>query len=419
MNTQHRASFSKIDFPAGANMREPQRPFSTPRHSHRGNVGRFVAGFLLVVFCAGAAWPLLPRRYESTASVILRPTDAQGRLDSVQSLRQPLDDNAIQSEMDIIGSPAIASGVIAHHNLADDPEFAGNPDSLSRRFLKSLYGVLPIASEWFGDLKGVSEGELREQLQKHLTVSRDRRSYTVKMGYWSSDPVKAAALTDTLLNTYLSNQLTRKRGSAEQHSAWLIERVEELQARYENSERAAREFGLGSDLTNGTLLNSLEAQLSVLSQEAAEIRSKIIAATSQSESTLSQRNKPPMAAAVVPGSISPVQTLDVRALELRLAVVDKALRAVREETTERHLANLKLESLRREAAIDKEQLDGALVRLKEQEPRTSSVGPGVEIIARPDAALRPNFPERSSVSGRNPRRRDRRRRCDGLEPARP
>jgi uncharacterized protein involved in exopolysaccharide biosynthesis len=60
--------------------------------------------------------------------------------------------------------------------------------------------------------------------------------------------------------------------------------------------------------------------------------------------------------------------------------------------TDRHLAALKLESLRREAAIDKELLDGALVRLKEQEPRTDSAGPGVEILARPDAALRPGFP---------------------------
>ena len=56
------------------------------------------------------------------------------------------------------------------------------------------------------------------------------------------------------------------------------------------------------------------------------------------------------------------------------------------------LQTLKLDALKREAAIDKELLDGALVRLKEQEPRTSSAGPGVEILARPDAALRPSFP---------------------------
>ena len=349
-----------------------------------------------MVFCAGAAWPLLPRRYKSTASVILRSSDFQG--DNVQSLRQPLDDNAIQSEMDIIASPAIAAGVIGHHDLAKDPEFASNPDSLHRRFLKSLYTVLPIASEWFGDLRGVSEGELREQLQKHLTVSRDRRSYTVKMGYWSSNPAKAAALTDTLLNTYLSNQLTRRRGNTQQHSAWLIERVDELQARYENSERAIRELGQSSGLTDGTVVKSLEAQRSSLTQEAADIKGRMNAVTSQGLA-LAQRSKAPMGTALVPGSISLAQAAnqDIRPLELRLAVVDNALRAVGEEITERQLAALKLESLRREAAIDKELLDGAMVRLKEHKSRTSSVGPGVEILARPDAALRPNFRERIFV----------------------
>ena len=108
---------------------------------------------------------------------------------------------------------------------------------------------------------------------------------------------------------------------------------------------------------------------------------------------LAQRSKSPMGTALVSVSISlcPAANPDVRPLELRLAVVDKALRAVGEEMTARQLAALKLE-LRREAAIDKELLDGAMVRLKEHASRTSSVGPGVEILARPDAALRPNFP---------------------------
>ena len=79
-------------------------------------------------------------------------------------------------------------------------------------------------------------------------------------------------------------------------------------------------------------------------------------------------------------------------LEARATAIDKSLGALREEIAERQLAVLKLEALQREAAIDKDLLDGALVRLKAQEPRISSVGPGVEILARPDPALRPTFP---------------------------
>jgi hypothetical protein len=193
MSSQRRVSFSKIEFPAGERARTDDPAMDARNASPFRKAKQFCGGFILVILCAGIAWPLLPRRYESTASVILRPTDVYGRMDSVQSLGHPLDDNAIQSEMDIIGSPTIASAVIAHHNLANDPEVAGDPSRLSRRFLEGLYRVAPIMSEWFGDLRQVSDAGLREQLQKHLSVSRDRRSYTVKMGYWSSDPAKAAA----------------------------------------------------------------------------------------------------------------------------------------------------------------------------------------------------------------------------------
>jgi uncharacterized protein involved in exopolysaccharide biosynthesis len=391
MNAQPRISFPRIDFPANDGSREKKSIPDARGASLGRQIKRFMGGFLFVILCVGVAWPLLPRRYESTASVILRPTDAEGRLDSVQSLRQPLDDNAIQSEMDIIGSPTIASAVIAHHRLDRDPEFAGDPNRLSMRLLESIYRIAPFVSEWLGDPRQVSEAGLRERLQKHLTVSRDRRSYTVKMGYWSADPVKAAALTETLLNAYLSNQLARKRGSAEQHSAWLIERVEGLRGKYENSERAVREFTLQSDPSDSAMLSSLETQRAALGQEAADLRAKLAAAVVQGD-------VPAWPRGTIMGGSQPVSgtaqasNAAVRAWELRAAVVDKALRTVREEIADRRLAALRLEALRREEAIDKELLDGALVRLKEQEPRTSSTGPGVEILARPDPALRPSFP---------------------------
>ncbi len=65
-------------------------------------VRRFLAGFFVVLCVAAAAWPFLPRRFEAAGSVILRPTDREGQSDSALSMRQPLDDNAVQSEMDLV-----------------------------------------------------------------------------------------------------------------------------------------------------------------------------------------------------------------------------------------------------------------------------------------------------------------------------
>lgn len=381
-----------------ADERQGARDWGT-EHRKTGAVKRFALGFLTVCLVAGVAWPFLPRRYESTAAIILRPTDEDGRLDKAQALRLPLDENAIQSEMDIIGSPTIATTVIARHRLAADPEFGDDPDSLATRLRSAAYEAMPFLSYWFGSMGELPEGELRARLKKHLSVSRDRRSYTVKLGYWSSDPAKAAAMTQTLLTAYLEDQAARKFRSFEKLTAGLSQRVEALRAKYEDSERAIRELMSQSDLTDGVMHAALENQLSVLGKEAAEARARFLEATtrsgqSQKGTVLSETAKPAswLHSGITIGA-SDNNDAEARNWALREALLGRAMQAIRTELAQRREATLKLENLRREAAIDKEVLDAALLRLKEQASRTSTVNLDVEILAHPDAPMRPVFPD--------------------------
>ncbi|MGO4573836.1 GumC family protein [Microvirga sp. 2TAF3] len=382
---------------------------------------RFTLGFILVFLIAGGVWPFLPRRYEATASIILRPSDGDGRSDRAQSLRQPLDENAIQSEMDIIGSPTTASTVIAQHRLATDPEFGRDPGSITFKMADWAYRTMPIYANVFRNPHEISETELRERLQRHLTISRDRRSYTIKIGYWSSDPAKAAAMTETLLSAYLDDQVDRKRRSSERLSAWLVERVEALRAKYESSEQAVRDFMVDSNLPDSAAQASLENQLTALSKEAAEARKQSINATTQTELVAElQQTKPSvilpasskrypkeaaMADIAVPAtwsrsnkfaSLSPQATqnpeTDAKNWSSKEMVLRKAMKSIRVELSGLQKAQSKLEELRHEAAIDKEVLEGAVMRLKEQTSRLASIGPDVEILARAEAPLRPAFP---------------------------
>ena len=132
---------------------------------------RFFMGFSVVVAAFAMAWPFLPRRYEATTTIIFHPTDPESPSDSAQFLRQPLDESAMQSEIDQIASPTLAAVVLAQHSLAADSEFNGGWKS------------------WFGQ-SAASDADLRQRLLARLSVSKDRRSYTVKFGFMSSDPVK-------------------------------------------------------------------------------------------------------------------------------------------------------------------------------------------------------------------------------------
>lgn len=374
-------------------------PYCEKRRSAAISVKRFAAGFLAVCLAAAITWPFLPRRFESTAAIILRPTDENGQLDKAQALRLPLDENAIQSEMDIIGSPTIASTVIARHSLAIDPEFGADPQSLRAQLTKAAYEAVPILADWFGPMRGLPEGELRTRLKKHLSVSRDRRSYTVRLGYWSSDPVKAAAMTETLLATYLEDQTARKFRSFEKLTAGLSHRVEALRAKYESSERAIRELTSRSDLTDGVMQATLENQLSTLGKEAAEARVRYLEATTRAKQypkgTTTTEPAKPASWQLGGGAVqSPdVAEAEARNWALREALIGRAMQAIRSELAQRREAALRLENLRREAAIDKEVLDAALMRLKELGSRTSSLNLDVEILAQPDVPVRPTFPD--------------------------
>jgi uncharacterized protein involved in exopolysaccharide biosynthesis len=130
----------------------------------------------------------------------------------------------------------------------------------------------------------------------------------------------------------------------------------------------------------------MEAQRDALAKEAGDLRDRLARAAAQAASPQTGRSSNAASAA------AQAAEAEIRGLEQREADVQDAIRKIRVDLADRRLAVLKLDALRREAAIDKELLEGALVRLKEQGPRSSSAGPGVEILARPDPALRPSFP---------------------------
>lgn len=373
---------------------------------------RFLAGLLIVVIAVAVAWPLLPRRYEALATIVLRPTEPNPMSDHTPHLRQSLDDNAVQSEIDMLTSPAVAGAVIARHRLMDDPEFGH--------------------SWWRFWSAGTSEADVRRNLQARLNISRDRRSYTVHLGYRSSDPQKAAALSETLLTAYIEDQLARKRSSLQGQASWLAERVETLRTKLGSSERAVENFLLNAGLMDGGALLSLYRQLSTLSTEyaqshirAVEMQKRAHALAEMKEAGTLQTAPEVLASASIlrlkdslNAAISKpvVWNGEVAAIEAQIAaeasrivqstdaearfavnradVLLKSIDAVRAKLTSLRSDELRLEQLRREAAIDKAVLDDAVTRLKSQSGLASGMRADIEVLARPEVPLSPVTPNR-------------------------
>ncbi len=382
--------------------------------------GKFAYAFLAVLCVVAIAYPFLPRRYEASALVVIQPTDLDGQTD--RTLRQPLDENALQSGMDVIASPALADRVIAAHGLDSDPEFAGG----GARAL--LAAILPAA--WLPAPAPARESEVRRRLQDHLQVSRDRRSYTIRLGYWSSDPTKAAAMTATLLAAYLDEQRDRKRAGLRHLTEWLDRRAALLAERHTSSRNAAQAFRESSGLIDTGAQVELDQRLQVLSGEAAQARARFIDASTRSRNLLAMREagtldtapevigspsvmrlKEGMAAALARTAVWANETQafegQIKGESERIVAAAVAetenwagrerlllaeIKLIRGRIVERRQSEQRLQELQRTADSDRVVLDEALTRQKGMTARTESVGPDVEVLSSPEAPNQAAFP---------------------------
>jgi polysaccharide biosynthesis transport protein len=389
-------------------------------------IARFLLGFTVVFALAIAVWPQLPRHYESRAVIVLRPTDVEAN-DQAQAMRQPLDESAIQSEIDAISSTRIADTIIAVHGLANDPEFTES--RLPRpQLVWPEEGWLP-AVHFGGDRGPISQSALRQNLRERMLVERDRRSYTLAIGFRSTDPVKAEALTQTLLSTYLETQVERKQRAAESLYAWLTDRVDLGRSRLMQSEETYRAYLARTGLLDRGAQISLEAQLAALSTDLAATRSQAIEARTRSASLQAMQQN-----GAIDSAPEVLASPTIRSLRERMigalsrtvvaspefqaisgeidAEVDRIVRSaasaaaalaereellqaeimnIRRTLSERHEAELAAERLQIEAANDRTALEEALTRLKDVAGAVN-FRPDAEVIMAPETPDRPASP---------------------------
>jgi polysaccharide biosynthesis transport protein len=371
----------------------------------------FFIGFLIVAATFAIAWPFLPRRYEATATIILHPTGPESATDSAESLRQTLDESAIQSEIDQISAPTPLSIVVSKLHLADDPEFNGG------------------WKHWF--VAGPrTEADLREKLLEHLYVSKGRRSYTVTFDFRSSDPIKSAALSNALLDAYLADQTARKRKAIDNLTAMLAEQVKQLRAKSNASQLAVKDFLVQTGLIDKGATISLERELSTLSSEAAMARSRTAEAQARADELINLQKAgrldgaPEVLASPViqsvkaklAGAKSVVSTVDLpqKAIDAQIAMEsDRILRSVKTQASvlaeqevalKRAIEDIRVELVRRknlefglvalqhDAEADRKALDSAIVRLADQTARANAVVPDVNVMSRAVVPTRPKFP---------------------------
>ena len=187
----------------------------------RERAGLIRAVAIATVALAGAVVAVLPTRYSTSASVMLDPRKNNvADLSSVLS-QLPTDPSSLQNQIQILTSRDLAFEVIASLKLYDDPEF--------NSALKPGAAAAIDPRNWLGprdaDDALAARDKIIDAFLKDVSVATEGLSTTLTVTFTSRDPRKAALIANTLVDTYIEDQVEAKRAIGGRTTAWLVNRT--------------------------------------------------------------------------------------------------------------------------------------------------------------------------------------------------
>jgi capsular exopolysaccharide synthesis family protein len=235
---------------------------------------RFWPAAAIAAVVAGVVLVILLRMtpiYVATGSLMIEPKRENLASSEATQLGLPPDTSAIDSQVEVLKSPALAQAVVERMKLYDDPEF--NP-AASRR--------APDAAPSPQELSQVAN-----TVRKTAQIKRVGLTYVVEVAFPSRSASKAANIANTFMNTYLQRQLDDKIAAVTKADAQLGPQVERLRAAAEQAEANVQQYKIDHNLFSAEGATMAEQEVSNLNQQIAQARAD--AAEKQARLNAAQR----------------------------------------------------------------------------------------------------------------------------------
>jgi polysaccharide biosynthesis transport protein len=406
------------------------------RHAHL--IGTVV---VLVLASAAAALLIVPARYSATATIIVDPR--QPRVTASESVLSGIgsDAAAVESQVDLITSSALAQRVIERLDLTHDPEFTSV--STVQRLATGLLSVVGINRS--ADEEARVSWVLR-RFQENLDVRRRGLTYVIEVSFTSMVPAKAARIANAVAETYRDDQRSAKVDATMRASTWLNDRIEELRAKVRDSDKAVADYKAANnivDTAEGIKLiqrqvETLNQQLILARASMAEARARLeqvqqVSAQSGNPAALNEALQSPVVANLrvqyaevarseaelsaalgdhhpsmvrvraqladlrrqIDGEIGRILTSvrnEFDVAKSREASLEGDLTQLKERAAKFDQADVRLRELQRESQANRALFDQLLVRSKETTEQQSLQLPDARIVAPALAPVRPNRP---------------------------
>jgi capsular exopolysaccharide synthesis family protein len=366
----------------------------------------------------------------------------------------PTDNSMVENQVQIIRSWALADRVIRKLQLDKDPEFnsalAGDKSWLSSLNVSAWFGSAPPPEKAVTGQTTTNPAILRAFVGR-LQAAGQGRSSVIRISYDSPNPLKAATIANSVAEQYIVDQMESKFEAAKRASAWLNERLGELQEQVRAAEVAVEQYKAENGLTEtkdgqslvGQQLSELNGQLILARSNLAEQEAKYrqlasLAASGRGADTAGQV----MASSIITtlraqqadlirkeadyrsryGERHPLmialldekrnlnlkideevrrvlagQQNEVSVARARVASLEGSLDQMRGSADVQNKARVKLRELEREAQSSRALYESFLARFKEAQDRDQIQTPDARVISPATAPSSPSYPNKAMM----------------------
>ena len=332
-----------------------------------------VIGAVLGAALAFAYLATTPAEYTAMARVLIEDRLSKLVEEVSPAPAQQRNDATILSEMEVLGSTAMAETVVRELELHRNADFMNPPVSLLARTVGGAIGAVrglvtslspppPPAAPGPPPTPEAVEAALVERavmrLQGGLIVQRAGRSFAILIGFESHSPPLARDITNAYTRAYLADELDSSLKATRQAADWMQARLGELQQDSQAAALAVERFRAeeGLTATRGQLIS--EQELSELSSQLVLARAEAARAQARFQQYADVARRPVADAvgeAVLRDDGEPVNPAlvelrnEYRTVEQRLADVERLYGADHPQ-----VATLRTERARLERAIASE-----------------------------------------------------------------
>jgi polysaccharide biosynthesis transport protein len=241
----------------------------------RRRFGILILLFTLSVMCGAIYLYVAPPKFLGLAEILIDTRKTQIFQQQAVIGDEAIDSVAVESQIEVLKSEAIAGAVVKSLHLTNDPEFVGSKAG----FLGSILGFLAPRYE-------PSEADLQQRAQdvfrSKLFPKRVAQTFVIDIGFLSLSPGRAAQIANATADAYIDDQLEAKYQATRKAGIWLQDRIQELRTQASTAEQAVLDFKKANNIvdTGGRLIGE---------QQLAELNSQIVltrAATAEAKARL-------------------------------------------------------------------------------------------------------------------------------------